>query len=133
MTHHPSAERTGGKVMDELVERIVATVGVDRAVAEKSVGIILAFLLNEGPADKVQALMDRLPGAEAAAKSSSNGSGGGLMGGIMGVGTKLMAAGLGMGQMQGVTREIIAFAREKAGEDVVGEIVGAIPGLGQFV
>ena len=51
----------------------------------------------------------------------------------MGVGTKLMSAGLGMGQMQNVTREIIAFAREKAGEDTVGEIVGAIPGLGQFV
>jgi len=121
--------------VDELVERLIANVGIDRAVAEKSVGIILAFLINEGPADKVQALMDRLPGAEAAAKSASNGSGGigGLMGGIMGVGTKLMSAGLGMGQMQGVTREIIAYAREKAGEDVVGEIVGAIPGLGQFV
>jgi hypothetical protein len=129
-----------GQAMNELVERIVAKVGVDRAVAEKSVGIILAFLINEGPADKMQALMDRLPGAEAAAKAAANGSGGigglvsGVMGGgIMGVGTKLMAAGLGMGQMQTVTREIIGFAREKAGEDVVGEIVGAIPGLGQFV
>jgi hypothetical protein len=55
------------------------------------------------------------------------------MGGIMGVGTKLMAAGLSMDQMQGVTREIIAHAREKAGEDTVGEIVGSIPGLGQFI
>jgi hypothetical protein len=121
--------------MDELVTRLVANVGVDRAVAEKSVGIVLAFLINDGPADKVQALMEKLPGAEAAAHSASNNSGGigGLMGGVMGVGTKLMAAGLGMGQIQGVTREIIAFAREKAGEDAVGEIVGAIPGLGQFV
>ena len=121
--------------MDELVQRLVANVGVDRAVAEKSIGIILAFLINDGPADKVQALMDKLPGAEAAAQSAANSSGGvgGLMGGIMGVGTKLMAAGLGMGQIQSVTREIIGFAREKAGEDVVGEIVGAIPGLGQFV
>src|SRR5262249_28286507 len=121
--------------MDELVDRLVANVGIDRAVAEKSVGIILAFLLSEGPADKVQALMDRLPGAETAAKAASSSSGGigGLMGGIMGGGRKLMWAGLGMGQMQSVTREIIAFAREKAGEDVVGEVVGAIPGLGQFV
>jgi hypothetical protein len=126
--------------MDELIERLVANVGVERAVAEKSVGIIMAFLLTEGPADKVQAVMDRMPGAEAAAKAAVNGSGGiagalgGMMGGgIMGVGTKLMAAGLGMGQMQSVTREIIAFAREKAGEDAIGEIVGAIPGLGQFV
>jgi hypothetical protein len=35
--------------------------------------------------------------------------------------------------VQGVTKEIIAYAREKAGEDAVGEIVGAIPGLSQFV
>jgi hypothetical protein len=121
--------------MDELVDRLVAKVGIERAVAEKSVGIILAFLLSEGPADKVQALIDKLPGADAAAKAAANSSGGigGLMGGIMGVGTKLMSAGLGMGQMQSVTREVIAFSREKAGEDAVGEIVGAIPGLGQFV
>ena len=38
-----------------------------------------------------------------------------------------------MGQVQAVTRETIGYAREKAGEDAVGEIVGAIPGLGQFV
>jgi hypothetical protein len=55
------------------------------------------------------------------------------MGGIMGVGSKLMAGGLDMDQMQGVTREVIAYAREKVGEDAVGEIVGSIPGLGQFV
>jgi hypothetical protein len=45
----------------------------------------------------------------------------------------MMAAGLDMGQIQGITRETIAYAREKGGEDVVGGIVGAIPGLSQFV
>jgi hypothetical protein len=118
--------------MDELVDRLVASTGVDRAVAEKAVGIILAVLLKEGPADKVQVLISAMPGADAAVQAASS-EGGFGMGGIMGVGTKLMAAGLGMDQMQGVTRELIAFAREKAGEDTVGEIVGSIPGLGQFV
>jgi hypothetical protein len=118
--------------MNELLDRLVANVGVDRGVAEKAVGIILAFLLSEGPSDKVQALIDQMPGAEALMKSAS-GAGGFGMGGIMGVGTKLMAAGLSMNQMQGVTREIIAFCREKLGEDAVGEIVGSIPGLAQFV
>jgi hypothetical protein len=55
------------------------------------------------------------------------------MGGIMGAGTKMMAAGLSMGQVQGVTKEVIAYVREKAGEDAIGEIVGAIPGLSQFI
>ena len=51
----------------------------------------------------------------------------------MGVGSRLMGAGLSMGEVQSVTREIIAFAREKAGEDTVGALVGSIPGLGQFI
>ncbi len=117
--------------MDELVGRLVANVGIDRAVAEKAVGIILAFLIKEGPPGKVQALIDQIPGAEAAVQEASGGGFG--IGGIMGVGTKLMAAGLSMSEMQAVTREIIAYAREKAGEEAVGEIVGSIPGLGQFI
>lgn len=117
--------------MDELVERLVAEVGIDRGVAEKAVGIILAFLLKEGPADKVQALLASMPGAQAAAAANEDGGGFG-MGGVMGVGTRLMGAGLGMGEVQGVARILLAHAREKAGEEAVGEIVGAIPGLSQF-
>jgi len=121
--------------MDELIGRLVANVGVDRTAAQKAVGIILQFLLKEGPADKVQALIDKLPDADAAIQSAppDPNSGGMFGGGVMGAGTRMMAAGLSMGQVQAVTRETIGFAREKVGEDAVGEIVGAIPGLGQFV
>ena len=122
--------------MDELIARLVANVGVERSAAGKAVGIILDFLRKEGPADKVQALIDRLPGAEALmqAQQGADADGGMFaMGGLMGAGTKLMAAGLSMGQVQAVTKEVIAYSREKAGEDAVGEIVGAIPGLSQFV
>ena len=123
--------------MDELIGRLVANVGVDKATAEKAVGIILDFLSKEGPSDKVQPLIDKLPGAAALiqAQQASDAGGGGMftVGGLMGAGTKMMAAGLSMSQVQGVTKETIAYAREKAGEDAVGEIVGAIPGLNQFV
>jgi hypothetical protein len=118
--------------MGELLDRLVANVGIDRGVAEKAVGIILAFLFKEGPSDKVQALINLMPGAETAMQAAAS-EGGMGMGGIMGVGTKLMAAGLGMDQMQAVTREIMAYSRDKVGEDAVGEIVGSIPGLGQFI
>jgi hypothetical protein len=119
--------------MEDLVGRLVANVGVDRSAAEKSVGIILDFLLKEGPADKVKALIDKIPGAEALLAIRSESGSGFSMGGIMGAGTKMMSAGLNMGQVQAVTRETIAYAREKIGDDAVGEIVGAIPGLSQFV
>ena len=118
--------------MEELIGLLTASVGIEPATAEKAVGIILDFLRKEGPPDKVQALIDRLPGAQALISQHSEG-GGFSMGGIMGAGTKMMAAGLSMAQVQGVTRETIAYAREKIGDDAVGEIVGAIPGLGQFV
>ena len=57
----------------------------------------------------------------------------GGMGGIMGVGSRLMGAGLGMPEIQGVTRELIAYAREKAGDEALNGIVDAIPGLSQFI
>ncbi len=129
MVIRPQLGREGE--MDELIGRLVANVGVDRTAAEKAVGIILQFLAKEGPADKVKALIDKLPGAAAAIAAAP--AAGMVGGGIMAAGSRMMATGMSMGQVQGVTRETIAYAREKAGEDVVGEIVGAIPGLGQFV
>ena len=124
--------------MDELIARLLADVGIDRATAEKAVGIILEFLVKEGPADKVQPLLAKLPGAEAvmqraATESDSAGLMAGAMGGVMGAGMRMMSAGLSMGQVQSVTRAVIAYTREKAGEDAVGEIVAAVPGLSQFV
>jgi hypothetical protein len=117
--------------MDELIERLVSDVGVERPAAETAIGIILDFLAKEGPADKMQLLLAKLPGAEALMQKAANQGGG--MGGVMGAGMGMMSAGLSMGQVQDVTREFIAFARQKVGEDAVGEIVGAIPGLSQFV
>jgi len=124
--------------MDELIARLVADVGIDRATAEKAIGIIFEFLVKEGPADKVQPLLAKLPGAEAvmqkaATERDSGGAMAGAMGGVMGAGMRMMSAGLSMGQVQSVTRAVIAYTREKAGEDAVGEIVAAIPGLAQFV
>lgn len=119
--------------MEELIARLGAKCGVERASAERAVAIILDFLRKEGPADKVQALLDTMPGAAPLADSAGGGQGGFGMGGIMGAANRLMAAGLSMGQVQSVTQEVVAYAREKAGEDTVGEIVGAIPGLSQFV
>jgi hypothetical protein len=59
---------------------------------------------------------------------------GGLMGGgAMAVLGKLQGLGLGMMEIQGVTKETVDFAREKGGSELVDAIVGSIPGLSQFV
>lgn len=120
--------------MDELIGRLASKAGIDSAVAEKTVGIILNFLRNEGPSDKVQALIDRIPGAEAAIAASNNNSGlARLMGGgLMAVGTRLMGLGLGMGDIQSIARELFRFGRDKIGADCMGDIIAGTPGLSQF-
>jgi hypothetical protein len=54
-------------------------------------------------------------------------------GGLMALGAELMGLGLGMEQIQAVGKEVFALAREVAGDQVVGEISAAIPGLSQFI
>ncbi len=120
--------------MDELVDQVVGNLGIARPVAERAVGIILDFLATEGPPDRVKALLERLPGgAEAAAAAHEEGGGGMFGGGLMGVGSRLMSAGLGMSEITGVTRVLIAYAREKAGDQDINAIVDSIPGLSQFL
>lgn len=124
--------------MEELITRIAAEAGIAPETAEKAVGMILGFLRKEGPPADVDALFAAVPGAtEAAAGGASGGaprdpidvSGGGLIG----LAGQLTNLGLGMGQMQTIGRQVFAFAREKAGDEAVGQVVAAIPGLGQFL
>lgn len=121
-------------MLQELVTRIVSSVGIDEAQATKSIEIILGFLKQAGPADKVNELFDKLPGAAEIAGSAESGGlfGGGMMA-AMGAMGQMQAVGLGMGEVQGVTREVVNFAREQAGNELVDDIVKQIPGISQFV
>ena len=120
--------------MNELIDGLAAKAGIDSAVAEKAVGIILNFLRNEGPSDKVQALIDKISGAEATIAASN--TGGGLArlmgGGLMALGTRLMSLGLGITEIQNIARELLRFGRNKIGADRMGEIISRTPGLSQF-
>lgn len=127
--------------MDELVSRVAAAAGLDAATARSAVGIILGFLRKESDAPEAEQLIASLPGAEEAIAEQAGAKSGGLIGGlagmmggggVMGLAGQLSSAGLGMTEMQSVGKELFAFAREKAGEDVVGQVAASIPGLGQF-
>jgi hypothetical protein len=128
--------------MQELINRVVANVGLDAALAEKAVGMILAFLQKEAPEAATEAFAAMPGAAELAAANAPAEGGGGLLGGLMGMmggggvmalGQQLMGAGIGMGQIQALSKEVFAYGQEKAGEDKMGAIVGAIPGLSQFI
>ena len=119
--------------MDELIEQLAAKAGIEKAIAGRTIGIILGFLRNEGPADKVQALIDEIPGAEAAIGAPSSGGLVGMVGGgLMALGSKLMGLGLSMSEIQSVARELFKLGRDKIGADQMGAIIAGTPGLRQF-
>jgi hypothetical protein len=102
--------------MDDLIGRLVAHAGVDRAATVTAVGVIAQISLNEGHTDKVRALIRHIPSADAAMPVPSS---------------SLRTPRIG--QFQAIITEALTFSREQAGDDAVGNIAGAIPGLGQFV
>ncbi len=129
--------------MNELVTRIADKVGIEPALAEKSVGMMLGFLQREAADGPVAKMIESVPGAlDLFAKVNGEGEGKGLLGGlmsalggggIMGLGQQLMAQGLGMGEISKLAKETMAAAREYAGDEVVDEVVASVPGLSQFV
>ncbi len=125
--------------MDQLIATITDNVGIDRELAEKAVAIILNFLSKDGPQDLVGQVISAMPGATEFLEANQGGGDGGLLGGLvgsmgaMGALNEMTSAGLNMGQVSGVTREVIAFAKQHADEAVVDEIVGSIPGLSQVI
>ena len=122
--------------MDELVSRLSAAAHIDRDKAETAVRTILVFLDREAPADAVKELVDAMPGAEGAlaqGKAAADDSAGYAGFGAMAAYHALTAAGLSGSEVQVVTKELMAYARESVGEETTGRIVGAVPGLEAFV
>ena len=125
--------------MQELIERIVATGGIDAATASVATGIILKFLVDECPADLADRVVDQVPGAPeliAAAPKSGNSLGamfggliGGNSGGLLATVTALNQAGLEMGEIDRLAKCYFAFAEEKGGRAIVEEILAAVPQL----
>ena len=122
--------------MDELIERLADKAGLDRSVAGKTIGIILAFLRNEGPQQPVQALIDSISGAEAAIEAA-DASRSGLSrliggGGVMAMGTRLLGLGLSVSDIQTIARELFKAGRDKIGAEQMGAIIEGTPGIRQF-
>jgi hypothetical protein len=143
--------RAGGreKSMDNLIARVADAAGVNPDVARQATALIADFIQREAPAEAVDKLMDKAPDLKSIIASHPESKGEGMSGGVKGLmgvaagvmgggglmalGGQLMGLGLDMGEIQTIGKEIFAYAREVAGDDVVGEIAGSIPGLSQFI
>jgi hypothetical protein len=135
--------------MPNLIARVATAADTTPDVARQAVALVVDFIKRDAPEDAVSRLLEKVPGLKAIV-ASVNSTGGegmgdtvkGLMGvsagsmgggGIMALGSQLMGLGLNMTQIQTIGKETFAYAREVAGDEVVGEIAAAIPGLSQFI
>jgi hypothetical protein len=135
--------------MDNLIARVAAAAETTPDTARKAVALVVDFIKREAPDDAVDALLARAPALNAIVASSTSTGGEGMSamvkglmgtgsgarggGGLMALGSDLMGLGLGMGQIQAVGKEVFEYARKMAGDEIIGEISSAIPGLSQFI
>ncbi len=135
--------------MPNLIARVATAADTTPEVARQAIALVVDFIKRDAPEAAVNKLLEKAPGLKAIV-ASVNSTGGegmgdtvkGLMGvsagsmgggGIMALGSQLMGLGLNMSQIQTIGKETFSYAREVAGDDVVGEIAAAIPGLSQFI
>ncbi len=127
--------------MEDLIKHIANAAGLSEETARQALGIVMKFLAKDGPKEQVGKLLDAMPGAKDLVNEQN--AGGSTIGGILGMFSggmgamsalnELTSAGLEMDQIQTVTKSLISFAKEKAGDDVVDDVINAIPGLKQFI
>ncbi len=135
--------------MENLIARVAAAAETTPDTARKAVALVLDFIKREAPESAVDALLAKAPALNAIVASGASTGGEGMSpavkglmgtgagakggGGLKALGGGLMALGLGMAQIHSVGKEVFDYARETAGDDVLGEISAAIPGLSQFI
>jgi hypothetical protein len=135
--------------MENLIARVGTAADISPDVARKAVALIGDFIQREAPEEAVKELFEKAPAFPSIIASSTQtggeGMGEGLKGlmgvaagamgggGLMALGSELLSLGLDMEQIQTLGKEVFAYAREVAGDQVVGEISASIPGLSQFI
>lgn len=135
--------------MENLIARVATAANINPEVARKAVALIGDFIRREAPDEAVKDLFDKAPAFPAIIASSTQAGGEGMGvglkglmgvaagamggGGLMALGSELLGLGLDMEQIQTIGKEVFAYAREVAGDQVVGEISASIPGLSQFI
>ncbi|MFK7792882.1 MAG: DUF2267 domain-containing protein [Devosiaceae bacterium] len=118
---------------DDAVGQLLGAIpGAEDMLANLGGGAEAASDAGGGIAGALGGLMGGSGGGLGGLAGAVGGLVGGQSGGLMSAASELMGAGLDMGQIQGVTQEVVGFAREKAGDDVVSQIVAQIPGMDQF-
>lgn len=138
-------------MIDELVFKVADKIGLSPEQARTGLSAALALIQKHGEAGKVDELFKAVPGASQLATvglAMTAAQTGGLMGGLMRaagggsgaamadamqVGQKLAKAGVTTSDMQALLPIAMTFVKEKAGKDLLREVLGTVPGIGKLM
>jgi hypothetical protein len=136
----------------DIVDTVSQKLGLDQATTEKAVGTIFSVLDHEAEGTRMAEFFGSMPGASDLAKrydvmtpaANDGGSSGGLLGalssalgGSLGEKTgalingisQLRSSGLDAAQIRQAGTMLIQQAEKAAGPEIVGEVIGSVPGL----
>ncbi len=134
--------------VDEFISMVTSKLGIGESESRSATGGILKMLQEQLDDSTFGSLMEKLPGASAllseAETGDSGGEGGGLMGslksmaggllggggGAAGVAKALSDSGIGLDKAGGFLARLVAFLKEKLGDDMFATIASKVPGLG---
>lgn len=135
--------------MDELINQLAAKLGIDPATARTAVNKVMGLIKENAGDGAFSQLAAKVPGAaEAAAEGTAPAESGGLLGkmagmasGMLGgsagqsleVGAALSESGIEADKVGDFVATIIAFLKEKAGAEVIDQILQKFPILKQLM
>lgn len=127
--------------MEELIKQVTSRFGVSESDAQQAVSMVMSLLKKQGNDDLFGKIAAAIPGADQAADSAPApeenagllGKVAGMFGGNAGQGAALVSAlsktGLKADQLSGFGELVINFIKQKAGPQVVDQLVGQVPML----
>lgn len=128
--------------IQEFIQQASSSIGVSGDATKSATGGLLNLIKDQAGDGDFQKLLGSLPGADAIASSASSGGGGGLLGGagkmLSGaLGGKLGGAagvlgmfeksGLDLGQAGQLATMFFSFAKGKAGNELISQILSKMP------
>lgn len=137
--------------MDELIQQLTNKLGIDASVATAATGKAMALVKEHAGDDLFEKISAAIPGASESAQqgaaepvAAAENSGGGMLGKLAGmassalgssagggleIGAALGAAGLPTNQMGDFVTTLVAFLKDKLGDEVTEQILGKFPML----
>ena len=122
--------------MQDLIDRVSATAGLEPDTAAKALGIVFDFLQKNVPPETSAALIDGVPGARSAAAAAAEDEaqgGGSATPGLMGLADRLMVEGVSMSALPTLGRAMFAGLRAELGDGPVDAALQALPDLARVL